>query len=293
MSKSSNSSPLRGQTELHSSSFSYGNAAAVVIQGNQGSQGNGYAHRGGHSGALTMDHDAGPGRANTDSELYNSSNSRGGYRPITPQSPNPHGLSSPGGNYSSPNSTASAGRRSISTSRYSTAGSPGYGQQQQQGGAGSAGGAGVGAGGASKVEFYDGGRNVTPGGSGSPDRDGNRLRLSAHGSPQQTSDRPGTSGGVRHGTTSPHGTSNGGYAIQQAGSPYAYASKPSGQQQLQGTAGLRLQDYAYESNGSGGAYANGSALTLNRPRTSGGMLPSSGQGRSASSGRAGSSKRRF
>lgn len=262
-----------------------------------GSQG--YAYRSSHSGAHVIDHDAGPGKLSAESENYGNNN-RSGYRPITPQSPNPNGVGSPNAG-SSLNSTANGARRSVSTSRYAAVGSPSnlaagvyHGQN--------------GAGGANKVEFYDGGRNVSQAGNGalsSPERDGNRLRLSTNLSPQETGSRPGTSGGVRYGTnTNGAGrTDSGGYNTQQVSSPYN--SKPSGLQSSYGTGngnstgnstsnGLRLQDYAYESNGAGGAYVNNNTLTVSRPRTSGGVLSSSGgQGRSASSGRAGSTKRRF
>jgi hypothetical protein len=283
-----NTSPLRGGGvggEMHSTSFSYrhtedqnlnsSNVRNAALQGQSpgGSQsfsGQIAHHHQGHHHAASPDHEGGPGRRQPGGNSAAESAMRPGSS---------HGSGAYGGaQLSSPD------RRSASTSR---------GYQQQAGTnytlASPSGG--------ERVAFYDEGRQVAGagGGAGAAYRGGttqngtDRMRLSADLGP-----RPGTSGGLHLSRSgSPSAAYQGGRQGSLAQSPGsgAYAGR------------LPKQDYPnYESYASAGQQhqqspLGGGTMTVNRPRTSGGTLSSSGggtaQSRSHSNGRSGLYKRRF
>lgn len=284
------SSPLRGSVDAHAASFSYGQAqqqgqsaqAQHGLQNQNYNTNNAHAHGHSHSHGQSSpvkgfsahhtshndEHQGGPGHSGSIPDGRYGSPARtehhSDFRSAAPHSP-PVATTLSASYAASP-----SGRRSASSTRgyqqapsasYSLA-SPGYPSNGASG---------------AKVDYFDAGKS--PGQS-----DGTRLRFASM--PQETSQRPGTSGGIRN--PSPLSTAN------NAALAAAYQVK----QQGGAVGGQRLQDFSsFDSSGGSGGYGlSGTAVAVARPRTSGGFLPSTstnGQGRSASNGRGSSMKKRF
>jgi hypothetical protein len=331
--RTNNTSPLRGTGgTMHSSSFSYGQQAAgqpgdsngtartpslsgqstpvqqvgTVRGGELSSIGLPLHRPHGQHGSIA-DHEGGPGKSHHSPTVQAGAglNVASAFRPVSSQ-----GVSNYAGTEGQTATAASPGNRSISAARFTQQPSTSYALATPNYNTAAAGAGGEG------LTFYDGGRQVTGlsgtanNGAGSPYQhrvssahrnspSGERHRLSG----ELAGSRPGTSGGLRTSATgsptsyyapgpsptqspakagaaplSPQYASNGGMGVGRA----LRADYPS------------FESYAQTPQIQGGGSPNGGIMTASRPRTSGGVLTSSGgTGRSASHGRSGLYKRRF